>query len=105
MDTILEKIETIFQEKNIYKSIFVCPSTCIDTFYNILIQNDFPVSKLIDIIDFKDNKSRILLIDISTADDFSDSSEMLNKNDINTVICLDYYKHINCLENVSHIFL
>jgi hypothetical protein len=105
MDTILDKIETIFQEKNIYKSIFVSPPTRIDALYDILVQNDFPVSKLVNINDFKNNKSRILLIDVQAAEDFGDFADMLPKDDINTVICLDYYEHVNGLENVFHIFL
>lgn len=87
--TKINKLETIFEEYNIFKSVFVCNIENIDTYFSVLSQHDFPVSKLDNLTSYNHHQSRILLLDERSFEHFDLIKNEINVPDINMVIYLD----------------
>lgn len=105
LSTKLSKIENIFQEYNIFKSIFVCAGEHVELYYSALLNKDFPITKLETLYKFNNNLSRILLLDDKSIDAFDLLKSTVDTSDVNLVIFLDNTTEINFLENVPQIFL
>lgn len=59
----LSSVDMIFENRSIYKSIFICPSEYFEEYKSILQKHDYPISTMFDIDLFIDDKTRILLLD------------------------------------------
>jgi len=105
MDAYVGQINQIYQTYNIYKSIIIVDSYNLHLLYNLMKKQDYPVTTTYHIKSFVDNQSRILIININEANNFHDIVQYLNKDEINTVICIDNKIWLKHFENVNHIFL
>lgn len=105
LSTKIDKIENIFQDYNIFKSIFVCSVGKIDTYFTLLLQNDFPITKLETIHKFNNHHSRILLLDEESIKHLDFLECDINISDINMVIYLDDITPSECFDNVPVFFL
>ncbi|QOI90279.1 hypothetical protein QKU58_gp052 [Pyramimonas orientalis virus] len=101
----LTYIENIFHKFDIYKSIFVCKANHLNDYYHALRKYDYPVCKIINMHDFNNHISRVLLIDEYDVQNFSLIEPDLLLNEVNMVLCIDNTLKIKQLENVPHIFL
>jgi len=59
----LSSVDTIFENRSIYKSIFICPSEYFEEYKTVLQKHDYPISTIYDIELFIEDKTRILLLD------------------------------------------
>lgn len=108
MDVLSQKvhdIERIFQEYNIFKSIFVCVGEHVEEYYTALSNRDFPITKLETLHKFNNNHSRVLLLDDKSVDAFDMLRETINTSDVNMVIYLDDVPEKTFVENVPYFFL
>ena len=101
----INRIETIFQEYNIFKSVFVCSGNHIDLYYTTLLNNDFPVSRLDTLHKFNNHDSRILLLDEESVNNFDLLKTKIDISDINMVIYMDETSAQLFVENVPYFFL
>ncbi len=101
----LNEIESIFQEYNIFKSIFVCAGEHVEAYYTALSNRDFPITKLETLHKFNNSFSRVLLLDDKSVDAFDLLRETINTSDVNMVIYLDDLPEKTFVENVPYFFL
>jgi len=59
----LASVDTIYENRSIYKSIFICPSEYLEEYKSSLQRRDYPVSTMVDIQSFIEDRTRILLFD------------------------------------------
>lgn len=103
----INNIELIYQQYDIYKSLFVCYNINVEKYFNALKDRDFSISKICDINKFKNHESRILLIDDNDVKHFDliRLSCKLNISDISIIIYIDDIKPIKELVFIPKIIL
>lgn len=105
MSIYISKINEIFQNCNIYKSIFIIHESVYDELADVLQQNDYPICTLNDIQKFTTTNARILLINTNLYHSISDVLNNILTHEISIVICIKCSHQCESLQKVEHIFL
>ena len=87
---IINNINTIYENINIIKAVFIINPELTHTIYEKLKENEYPVCLLKDSNRFIDNKSRIILIEDTDIDNIHQNNKLyLSLKLVNLVIFID----------------
>ena len=98
-------INNIFNTISIHKSLIVCHNDYKNKLYINLLENDYPISTLMELHKFNSNQNRILLIDEIDAEYISTISSQINFEYINLILYVNVNFKISGLEKLNSIFL
>lgn len=105
MSIYISKINEIFQNCNIYKSIFIIHESVYDELVDDLQRNDYPICVLNDIQKFTTTNARILLVNSNVYHSIGDVLDNILINEVSIVICIGCSYKCESLQKVEHIFL
>lgn len=97
------QIDAIYSQDSIHKSLIICHNDKIfESLYNELAADEYPICDIREVISFKNDMKRVLMIDYI---DFNNLNKLLNQCDIDkitTVFMIDYNAHSNKLPTINN---